>query len=150
MEFLLMFGGIFCGVPIIMGGMALLILLLVKGMGGAFRKVSGWDELFLRFPGPAFPPANIQSGSIRLGNVFYRFGTRLGITPDGLYMAFQGAYQNPPVLIPWREIKNPRTSILYLQPARCVDIGSPPLMQLTVKEPFYQLMKPYLETQPKG
>lgn len=145
MEFLLLF----CAVPVVMGGMAVFIFLLVKGMGGAFRRISGWDELARLFPGPAVPPANVQSGSIRLGNVFYRFGARLGVMPDGLYMAFQGAYKNPPVLIPWREMKNPRSAILYLQPARRVDIGFPMFMHLTVKEPMYQLMKPYLEAQPK-
>ncbi len=149
MELALMFAAITCAAPITIGVMAWMILMLVKGMGGIFRSVSGWDELARRFPGPTIPPLAIQNGSIRLGNVFYRFGTQLGVTSDGLYMAFKGAYNNPPVLIPWHEMNNPQPSILYLQPARRVDIGLPMMMQLTVKEPLYQLMKQYLVQQLK-
>jgi|WetSurMetagenome_2_1015567.scaffolds.fasta_scaffold116418_2 hypothetical protein len=149
MEFVLMFAGLFCMVPILMGVMAVIIFILVQGMGGLFRNISGWDELARRFPGPSIPPANIQSTSIRLGNVFYRSGAQLGFMPGGLYMAFKGAFHNPPVLIPWHEMKNPQSSILYWQPARRVDIGFPMMMQLTVKETQFQIMKPYLEGQPK-
>jgi hypothetical protein len=149
MEFAVMFAGLFCAVPIMIGVMAGMIFMLVKGMGGAFRSISGWEELARRFPGPNIPPANIQNTSVRLGNVFYRSGAQLGFMPGGLYMAFKGAYQNPPVLIPWHEMKNPQTSILYWQPARRVDIGFPIMMQLTVKETQFQFIKPYLENQSK-
>jgi hypothetical protein len=59
MELMLMFGGIFCAVPVIMAVMMALILLLVRGIGGFFRSVSGWDELARRFPGPTLPPTHI-------------------------------------------------------------------------------------------
>jgi hypothetical protein len=145
MEWVAMFGGLSCGVVVIMGVMAALILALVLGMGGLFRNVSGWDELSRRFPGPSVPPVFLQSGSIRLGNVFYRYGTRFGPMQEGLYLAFKGAYRNPPVLIPWHELRNPQASILYWQPAWRLDVGQPLITRLTVKEAQYQWMKPYLE-----
>ncbi len=149
MEFILMFSGLFCAVPVVIAGMAALIFVLVRGMGGIFRSVSGWDELARRFPGPPLPPSQIQSTSIRLGNVFYRYGARLGITSEGLYLAFTSVYKNPPVFIPWHEFNNPQPSILYWQPAQRLDIGFPMIWQLTVKETQYQQMKPYLGNQTK-
>jgi hypothetical protein len=145
MEFGLMFVGIACGVPVIMAVMGLLTWLLVTWMGGLFRSSSGWDELARRFPGAAAAPQPLQKTSIRLGNVFYRFGTGLAVTPGGLYLVFNGAYRYPALLIPWREIKNPQQAILYWQPAWRVDLGDPLITQLTVKEAHYLAMKPYLE-----
>jgi hypothetical protein len=146
MEMMVMFGSISCGVIILMGVMGVLIFLLVRWMGALFGTASGWDELARRFPGPVNPPASLQKGGfIRLGNVFYRFGIQTAVLPEGLYLVFKGAYSYPPILLPWSEMKNPQSSLLYWQPARRLDIGQPLIVKMTVMEPLYQAMKPYLE-----
>jgi hypothetical protein len=144
MEFIALFGGIICIVGVSFLALAALTVVLVMSMGGWFGQLSGWHLLAKTYPGPAAPPPQVRSTSIQMGNVYYRFGARIAPTPQGLYLGFNSVYRYPPLLIPWAELKNSRSTLLFWFPAVKMDVGSPALTGVTFKQSDYGWFEPYL------
>lgn len=144
MEFFGIFGGITCIVGVSFIALAALTVGAAMLMGGWFGKMSGWQELAKVYPGPAVPPPEVRSGSIRMGNVYYRFGTRIAPTPHGLYMVFNSVYRYPPLLIPWSELSDPHSTILFWFPAVRMNVGRPTITTLVLQEKHYKWIEPYL------
>jgi hypothetical protein len=144
MEFILLSGGAICLTGVSFIALAALTIGLAKSMGGWFGKLSGWQLLAKTYPGSTNPPAMVRSSSIQMGNVYYRFGVRLAPTPQGLYLGFNSVYRNPPLLIPWAVLKNPRSTLLFWLPAVHLDVGNPLLTGMTLKQSDYSWIEPYL------
>jgi hypothetical protein len=120
------------------------ILAMVRLMGKWFGRLSGWNALAQRFPGPAAMPDGTKTGAVKVGSVFFRYGPRFCPTPQGFYMVYKSVYSYPPLLIPWDQFKNQKRAILFWRSARCLDIGNPAITTLTILEDTYKRMEPYL------
>ncbi len=128
------FGGILILVLAAMAGLAFLVLKLARMMGGMFRSASGWEALARQYPGPEEAPAEIRTGAIKVGSVYFRYGPRFGPMPEGLYLVYKSVYSYPPLVIPWSAFHNPKKTLLFWRSARSYEIGHPVVTTLTLWE----------------
>jgi len=111
------------------GGLAAAIISLL-----AF--VSGWRTLAARFPAPpGFNEGRFytwQSG--RLGVVNYNNVLRVGVSPQGLFLACQFPFHflHPPLLIPWAQITNLQQQKVFAWQVILLTIGAPKIATVTL------------------
>ncbi len=144
MTGLVLFGGVTLFVLVAMAGMAFLVVMLTRMMGGIFRRTSGWETLAKQYPGLDEAPAETRTGAVRIGSVYFRYGPRFGPTPEGLYLVYKSIYSYPPLLIPWSALHNPQKKLLFWRTACSYEIGSPAVTTLTLWEENWRWMKPHL------
>ena len=107
-----------------------------------FARVSGWNKLAGLYPvGPPPEGQRFARQTVQVGPVRFRRSTTAVISPQGLYLAALG---NPPLLIPWSEVREVRATTLYWQRAMTLRIGNPLVGTITVGLVPYTAIKPYL------
>ena len=107
-----------------------------------FARVSGWSKLAGIYPaGPPPEGQRFARQTVQVGPVRFRRSTTVVIGPQGLYLAALG---NPPLLIPWSEVREVRRTTLYWQRAMVLRIGDPLVGTITVGLVLYTAIKPYL------
>jgi hypothetical protein len=138
------FIGILTLVLLSMLGLATFIIAMVRLMGKWFGRLSRWNALAQRFPGPAAMPDGTKTGAVKMGNVYFRYGPRFCPTPHGFYMVHKSVYSYPPLLLPWDQFKNQKRTILFWRSARCMEICNPVITTLTLGEDSFKWIEPYL------
>ena len=107
-----------------------------------FARVSGWNKLAGLYPaGPPPEGQRLARQTVQVGPVRFRRSTTVVISPQGLYLA---ALVNPPLLIPWSEVREVRATTLYWQRAMTLRIGNPLVGPITVGLVLYTAILPTL------
>jgi hypothetical protein len=99
-------------------------------------RLSGWNKLasLSRAPGPPsgerFP---FEFGKI--GSVYFWYCITLYRAPQGIYPSPSRIFLfgQPPLLIPWSELRNPREKRLFFSPMQEFDVGSPSVATLELR-----------------
>lgn len=139
-TFALAFGAIVLGV-------LLVLLLAFVVMSRIVFGVSGWSRLAERYTASHQPDGKTFTRQhTRLGVVRYRNCSTITIAPEGLYLAVAAPVigKHPPLLVPWSEISDARSTRLYWLPATQLDIGRPAVASVVVLRAVYEAARPYL------
>jgi hypothetical protein len=112
----------------------------------AFNKLGGYDDLAERFPG-ATEPKGQRWGSrcVQFGrSMRYDWCVTIVVAADGLWVQalppLQGRQR--PIFVPWREIRDVRSTLLYWRRAVCLTCGEPPTGTITVWQPVWDVASP--------
>jgi hypothetical protein len=118
-------------------------------MEGFFYRMSGWNKLLERFPAEKEPEGNRFSGkTIAVGAVRYRRCVTVSASQQGLYLTAKVPLTsgNPPILIPWCEIKKVQKSWEpYIGECIMFSIGEPEIGIIKLPMDVFNSTRPYLE-----
>ncbi len=119
-------------------------------MKGLFYRMSGWNELLERFPADKEPEGNRFSGkTIAVGAVRYRRCATVSASQQGLYLTAKVwplTSGNPPILIPWREVKKVQESWEpYIGKCAMLSIGEPEVGSIKLQMDVFDSTRPYLD-----
>lgn len=118
-------------------------------MKGFFYRMSGWNELLERFPADKEPEGIRFSGkTIAVGPVRYRRCATICVGPQGLYMTAKVPLTsgNPPLLIPWREVKKVQKSWEpYIGECAMLSVGEPEVGTIKLPMDIFNSTRPYFD-----
>ena len=128
------------------------VLLTALAVGSAvlgqrvLARAGGLTRLAARYPATAQPNGQtLRFQSVQIGSVRWRLSTTVSISEEGLYLSMSTLLvQQPPILIPWDEIKRVRKTTLYLQEARRLYVGEPSSGNVVVKMSLVRAIEPHL------
>jgi hypothetical protein len=114
-----------------------------------FRLFSGgWGRLAERYATTQAPGGHIHTSQhVQIDAVRWRFCATICAMPEGLYLAVQPRMalaravglgkDQPPLLIPWAELRVTGPTLLYLQPAVRLAAGEPPIAAIVLMRRLY-------------
>lgn len=113
-----------------------------------FTHGSGWTKLAQTYPANHEPEGQKYIGrTIRVGAVRYRNCVTASINPYGLYLSVPLPH-HPPMLIPWSEFKGLGETRIYWRKAIVLSIGNPRVATIAFPMGLFELMRPYLRSEP--
>jgi hypothetical protein len=116
-------------------GLVLLILFLVKSLGGT---AGGWGKVAGVYGTTNPPTGQITKGeTIQVGAVTYKRCVTLGVAEEGLYVSIW----RKTALIPWTEFKAVGQATLYWQRVPMLTVGDPLVATMTVPVAVFQVMR---------
>ena len=118
-----------------------------------FHYLSRWKRLADRYPAAYMPEGqSLRHQTVQVGPVRFRRCTTIHVASEGLYLrpdVFFRSYR--PVLIPWSEIFDVRTSNIYVwETAKKLTVGQPSASTIIVTNGIFRLIEPHLETTRDG
>ncbi len=121
-----------------------------------FTAASGWNRLLPKYAAAAEPPgARLTGQTIKAGAVRWRLCVTVVLAEQGLYLhprPFLGSVLGGPrpVLIPWRDLGNPRGGHIYVWwRAVQLSVGDPKLAAITFPMALYEQMRPRIFPAPR-
>jgi hypothetical protein len=143
-----LFGFAFLGFCLAFLGILALVVVSVMLLGRFLQSSSGFECLAKRFP-TGECPSGLSGNSftwhtIRAGGVRYRNASVIIASTDGLYLRIHAPLQRPAAtLIPWDEIHEVGTTIIYMRKAIAFSIGSPEIARICLFEDVYNAIQEY-------
>ncbi len=111
---------------------------------GLFSKISGLNKVAEAYPDPAADRQYTHTGqTVEIGAVVYQRCCKASVLPEGLALAVRG---NPPLLIPWDQLRFQRQKRLHWLAAFEYAVGEPKIVTLTVKAGVHEEMKPFMQS----
>ena len=118
-------------------------------MKGLFYRLSGWDKLLERFQADNEPEGNrFKFKTIAVGAVRYRRCATVIASSQGLYLMVKVPLTsgNPPILIPWHEIKKIQKSREpYIGKCIMLSISEPEIGIIKLPIDVFNSTRPYLD-----
>ena len=110
----------------------------------AFNKL-GYDGLAQRFPGAGEPQGpRWEKTCVQFGSMRYRWCVTVVVAQEGLWLQarppLQGVQQA--IIVPWTEIHEVGSALLYWRQAVCLTCGDPAAGTLTVWQPVWDAAAP--------
>ncbi len=124
----------------------LMVILVVAGVAGfigiwcavvwLISRIGGWAELARVFPAEELPPGEIlwgQSAQLR-GFCNYNGVLTIVVSEKGLYMQPWRPFRigHAPLLVPWKELRNPRPREMLWVEQVMLDVGEPKIVKMCV------------------
>lgn len=119
------------------------------GIWPSFGKASHLDKLAQRY-GTTVEPQGLRytHQTVQIGPVRWRRCVTVVASPQGLYLAISAIFSRfGPLLIPWSELHPLNETIIYWRPAMRLDVGWPPIGQVTLMKDLYTQIQTYLVQQ---
>ncbi|SRR6266567_2802594 len=94
--------------------------------------LSGWNKLasVYRAQGPPSGERFLFECA-KVGDIYFWHSITLYRSPDGIYLS--AGFRQPPLFIPWSELRNPRQKRLIFIPVHEFEVGSPPVGTLQLR-----------------
>jgi hypothetical protein len=110
----------------------------------AFNKL-GYDSLAQRFPGGSEPQGQRwENLCVQFGSMRYDWCVTVIVAAEGLWLQarppLQGTQQA--ILVPWAEVREVRSTLLYWRRSVRLTCGEPPAGQVTVGQPVWDVAGP--------
>ena len=138
------------GVAALLGVVCLFVTLLLTFL----IRLSGWPRLAELYPArPGVPAPQFVRQTAMVGPVQFRRGLSFGLSPQGLLLSFSATPPpifrpilpvQPPLLIPWQDLKVTGERLLYWRSATVLSIGDPQVTSLTIFTDLLAAIRPYL------
>lgn len=110
----------------------------------AFNKL-GHESLAERFPGGAQPQGQgWENRCVQFGSVRYDWCVTIVVAREGLWLQARPPLQGVqrPIFVPWAEIHEARSTLLYWRQATRLICGRPPVGTVTVWRPVWDEAAP--------
>ena len=72
----------------------------------------------------------------KIGDIYFWHSITLYRSPDGIYLS--AGFRQPPLFIPWSELRNPHQKRLFFIPMHEFEVGSPPVGTLQLRSAIVQ------------
>jgi len=99
-------------------------------------RLSGWDKLASVYRAQRAPSGErFLFEFAKVGDIYLWHGIILYRSPDGIYLSAGPVVglRQPPVFIPWSELRNPHEKRLFFIPVHEFQVGSPPVSTLQLR-----------------
>ena len=131
-------------------GLGVLVALPFIGAYLGFKlmgKKGGLDALIERYPAGQAPQGPVYTRQfVAVGPAYYANNGEFRPTPEGLYLQVRPFFLNKyaPVFIPWGEFKGAEVTMLALQSAVRLSVGTQRVATITITRRLYDQMAAYL------